>query len=80
MTSLKLATLASPLGPLALAVGQNGLVTLDLEGDSEGMVGRPMPYAMMRQSAMAEAASSVPVEPGQVGTSVMLSLQYEMVR
>ena len=30
---------------------------------------------------MAEAAdASVPVQPGQVGTSVVLNLQYEMVR
>lgn len=40
MTSLELATLASPLGPLALAVGQSGLLALDLEGDAEGMVRR----------------------------------------
>lgn len=40
MTSLELATLASPLGPLALAVGPNGLVALDLEGDDKGMVRR----------------------------------------
>ncbi len=61
----------------ARAAGYSGVRLLSV---SEGLVGRPMPYAMMRQSAMAEAASSVPVEPGQIGTSVMLSLQYEMVR
>ncbi len=40
MTSLRLAALDSPLGPLVLAVGQNGLLALDLEGDREGMVRR----------------------------------------
>ena len=40
MTSLELATWTSPLGPLALAVGPNGLVALDLQGDAEGMARR----------------------------------------
>lgn len=40
MTSLELATLPSPLGPLAVAAGQAGLVALDLEGDEEGMLRR----------------------------------------
>ena len=40
MTSLQLATLSTPLGPLALAVGSHGLVALDLDGDEEGMVRR----------------------------------------
>ncbi len=40
MTSLELASLSSPLGSLALAVGRHGLVGLDLEGDEAGMVGR----------------------------------------
>ena len=62
----------------ARAVGYSSVRLLSV---SEGVVGRPMPYAMMRQTANAEAMdASVPVQPGQVGTSVMLSLQYEMVR
>lgn len=62
----------------ARAAGYSGVRLLSV---SEGVVGRPMPYAMMRQTANAEAMdASVPVQPGQVGTSVMLSLQYEMVR
>ncbi|HLA78741.1 MAG TPA: methylated-DNA--[protein]-cysteine S-methyltransferase [Vicinamibacteria bacterium] len=40
MTSLELASLTSPLGPLVLAVGPRGLVGLDLEGDQAGMVRR----------------------------------------
>lgn len=40
MTSLELAGLSSPLGPLALAVSPRGLVALDLEGDEEGMLHR----------------------------------------
>lgn len=62
----------------ARAAGYSGVRLLSV---TEGLVGRPMPYAMMRQTAMAEAAdASVPVQPGQVGTSVVLNLQYEMVR
>lgn len=62
----------------ARAAGYGGVRLLSV---SEGVVGRPMPYAMMRQTANVEAMdASVPVQPGQVGTSVVLSLQYEMVR
>ncbi len=62
----------------ARAAGYGGVRLLSV---SEGLVGRPMPYAMMRQTANVEAMdASVPVQPGQVGTSVVLNLQYEMVR
>jgi uncharacterized protein len=62
----------------ARAAGYSGVRLLSV---SEGIAGRPMPYPMMRQVAMVEAAdASVPVQPGQVGTSVVLNLQYEMVR
>ena len=59
----------------------SGFAGVRLLSVSEGVVGRPMPYAMMRQTANVEAMdASVPVQPGQVGTSVVLNLQYEMVR
>jgi uncharacterized protein len=62
----------------ARAAGYSGVRLLSV---SEAVMGRPMPYAMMRQTANVEAMdASVPVQPGQVGTSVMLNLQYEMVR
>jgi len=37
MTHLRMATFPSPIGPLSLAVGVEGLVRLDLEGDRERM-------------------------------------------
>ena len=61
----------------ARAAGFAGVRLLSV---SEGLVGRPMPYAAKMQAMDASAEASVPVQPGQVGTSVMLNLQYEMVR
>jgi hypothetical protein len=62
----------------ARAAGFGGVRLLSV---SEGLVGQPMPYVKTGNRMMAEAAdASVPVQPGQVGTSVVLNLQYEMVR
>jgi hypothetical protein len=62
----------------ARAAGFAGVRLLSV---SEGLVGQPMPYVKTGNRMMAEAAdASVPVQPGQVGTSVILALQYEMVR
>lgn len=62
----------------ARAAGFGGVRLLSV---SEGLVGQPMPYVKTGERMMAEAAdASVPIAPGQVGTSVVLSLQYEMVR
>lgn len=62
----------------ARAAGFGGVRLLSV---SEGLVGQPMPYMKTGNRMMAEAAdASVPVQPGQVGTSVVLALQYEMVR
>lgn len=58
-----------------------GFGSVRLLSVSEGLVGQPMPYMKAGNRMMAEAAdASVPVQPGQVGTSVVLNLQYEMVR
>ena len=62
----------------ARAAGYGGVRLLSV---SEGLVGQPMPYVKTGQRMMAEASdASVPIAPGQVGTSVVLNLQYEMVR
>jgi uncharacterized protein len=48
---------------------------------AEGISGRsPGPQPMMKQAFDAVESSSVPIAPGQIGTAVVLSLQYEMVR
>lgn len=46
---------------------------------SESVVNAPRPMAQMRTMDVVEQAAT-PVQPGLVGTSVTLSLQYEMVR
>lgn len=46
---------------------------------SEVMHGGP-PMPVMRSVAMEAAAAPTPVEPGQVGTSVTVSVTYEMTR
>lgn len=38
----------------------------------------PQPYAMMRLQSAAAADASTPVEPGMVGTSVTVTVKYEM--
>lgn len=59
----------------------NGYGSVRLLSVAEGITGRSSgPQPMMRQSLEAAADASVPIAPGQVGTSVVLSLQYEMVR
>lgn len=58
----------------------SGYTSVRLLSVAEGISGRsPRPQPMMKQAFDAEA-SSVPIAPGQIGTSVVLSLQYEMVR
>lgn len=59
----------------------NGYGGVRLLSVAEGITGRsPGPQPMMRTFDVSEQASSVPIAPGQVGTSVVLNLQYEMVR
>jgi uncharacterized protein YggE len=40
----------------------------------------PVPEQAIQVTASRSADVSTPIEPGQVGTGVMLSLKYEMVR
>lgn len=61
----------------ARAAGYSGVRLLSI---SEGLAGRPQPYAMKLQTMDVAEASSVPIQPGQVGTSVTVNLQFEMVR
>ena len=63
----------------ARAIGYGSVRLLSV---AEGITGRsPGPQPMMRTFDAVEAQSaSVPIAPGQIGTSVVLSLQYEMVR
>lgn len=60
----------------------NGYASVRLLSVAEGISGRsPGPQPMMKTFDVIEVqASSVPIAPGQVGTSVVLALQYEMVR
>jgi uncharacterized protein len=59
----------------------NGYGGVRLLSVAEGITGRsPGPQPMLRTFDGAEQAANVPVAPGQVGTSVVLNLQYEMVR
>lgn len=58
----------------------SGYSSVRLLSVAEGISGRsPGPRPMMKQTFDVEA-SSVPIAPGQIGTAVVLSLQYEMVR
>jgi uncharacterized protein len=62
----------------AVANGYGGVRLLSV---AEGITGRsPGPQPMMRTFDVVEQAAAVPIAPGQVGTSVVLNLQYEMVR
>lgn len=59
----------------------SGYSSVRLLSVAEGISGRsPGPQPMMKQSFDTVEASSVPIAPGQIGTAVVLSLQYEMVR
>ena len=59
----------------------SGYDSVRLLSVAEGISGRsPGPQPMMKTFDVAEQAASVPIAPGQIGTSVVLSLQYEMVR
>ena len=59
----------------------NGYDSVRLLSVAEGISGRsPGPQPMMKTFDVAEQSGSVPIAPGQIGTSVVLSLQYEMVR
>lgn len=59
----------------------NGYGGVRLLSVAEGITGRsPGPQPMMRTFDVVEQAAAVPIAPGQVGTSVVLNLQYEMVR
>ena len=59
----------------------NGYDTVRLLSVAEGISGRsPGPQPMMKTFDVTEQSASVPIAPGQIGTSVVLSLQYEMVR
>lgn len=59
----------------------NGYSSVRLLSVAEGISGRsPGPQPMMKSFDVAQEAASVPIAPGQIGTSVVLSLQYEMVR
>jgi uncharacterized protein YggE len=59
----------------------NGYASVRLLSVAEGISGRsPGPQPMLKTFDVAEQSASVPIAPGQIGTSVVLSLQYEMVR
>ena len=59
----------------------NGYSGVRLLSVAEGISGRsPGPQPMMKTYDVAAQSASVPIAPGQIGTSVVLSLQYEMVR
>lgn len=59
----------------------NGYASVRLLSVAEGISGRsPGPQPMLKTFDVAEQSASVPIAPGQMGTSVVLSLQYEMVR
>jgi uncharacterized protein len=60
----------------------NGYSSVRLLAVAEGISGRsPGPQPIMKSfDVAAESGSRVPIAPGQIGTSVVLSLQYEMVR
>ena len=59
----------------------SGYGSVRLLSVAEGISGRsPGPQPMMKTFDVAEQSASVPIAPGQIGTSVVLSLQYEMVR
>lgn len=49
-----------------------------LEINEAVMGGSPMPF--MRDAIMVQAAAKTPVEPGQVGTVVQVTVKYEMVK
>lgn len=58
--------------------GYTGVRLLEV---SEAVVpGPPMPYGQMRTMDVAQAKAPTPVEPGLVGTSVNLTVKYEMTR
>ena len=59
----------------------NGYSSVRLLSVAEGISGRsPGPQPMMKTFDVTEQSAAVPIAPGQIGTSVVLSLQYEMVR
>ncbi|MEP7350028.1 MAG: SIMPL domain-containing protein [Sphingorhabdus sp.] len=58
----------------------NGYSSVRLLSVAEGITGRSPPQPMMKSFDVAQESASVPIAPGQIGTSVVLSLQYEMVR
>ena len=59
----------------------NGYGSVRLLSVAEGVTGRsPGPQPMMKTFDVSEQSASVPIAPGQIGTSVVLTLQYEMVR
>jgi uncharacterized protein len=59
----------------------NGYGSVRLLSVAEGISDRsPGPQLMLRSSDIGGQAASVPIAPGRVGTSVVLALQYEMVR
>lgn len=57
----------------------NGYTGVRVLKISEGVSGG-MPMPMMRTVAMESAAPATPVQPGLVGTSVTVSITYEMTR
>ena len=61
----------------AKASGFSGVRVLSIAEGIRNVSPRPM---MMARNAMVEQAESVPVAPGQVGTTVSLNITYEMTR
>jgi uncharacterized protein YggE len=51
---------------------------LSVQEGAAGGSGGPMPY--MRSMDVSEKAGNVPISPGQVGSTITLSLQFEMVK
>ena len=79
--SARARALANGKAQAELYAKANGYPSVRLLSVAEGITGRsPGPQPMMKTFDVVEQTASVPIAPGQIGTSVVLSLQYEMVR
>ena len=79
--SARARALASGKSQAEVYAKANGYSSVRLLSVAEGISGRsPGPQPMMKSFDVAEQSASVPIAPGQIGTSVALALQYEMVR
>jgi uncharacterized protein len=58
--------------------GYTAVRLLSVQEGASGNSGGPTPY--LRSMDVAEKAENVPIAPGQVGSTVTLSLQFEMVK